>query len=641
MPQPGPVRAPMRLVTDGEGGQGASVSALLARMRQSAFQGRKLGEAFEVWQRMIDGGSLICLGLAGSASSAGLGPLVTWLVERGYVDLIVSTSANVTEDLLEPRGAAFYQIDPDHVDDAALGRQGLYRFYDHVVPAADYDAMEDFTAGFFERLGEEWKRPALPGLRLMYEFGRWLEAQGLGHAIAAACYRHQVPLFVPAAPDGPLAEGYRLARAKGPVVDFFRDYEIAIEIMDRYMRPGRGTAAIFLGGGVPKDFLQITATSVRALRGSAAPTPHLAAIQITTDNVVFGGLGGAGLGTECISWGKESPDGLNVMVFTDLTIALPLLCQGLLERYGVHHTRGARAAIAADLGALLEETGRVDASPPAAYTAATSSITSSGGAVQAICVRCRVEGRAEVVGERPPLDDPTEVPGTCWTHKLESLNQRGDSAREAFLVIVGRHEPALYARVSEQFLDDHGVRVIFDRRKIERRRQTRPFWGERRRSDRRRPSDYWDDTRYHPVVVIATGQTGEALWTADAPPKASFPQERPMDITDAVAETRRQIDQWTQDSQDIFGRVIPGLLEQCATLARRAELAEGHSARLSREIEDLQAEIAKLRSEIDRLGRQRAEASDAVERGLNDMARLASDLLERLKGVRYVGLQQS
>ena len=27
---------------------------------------------------------------------------MTWLVERGYVDLVASTSANVTEDLLEP-----------------------------------------------------------------------------------------------------------------------------------------------------------------------------------------------------------------------------------------------------------------------------------------------------------------------------------------------------------------------------------------------------------------------------------------------------------------------------------------------------------------------------------------------------------
>lgn len=71
---PGPIRAPMRLVdVDGRVG---TVSQLLGHMGQSAFQGRKLGEAFEVWQRMIDGRGLIAIGLAGSMSSAGLGPLV-------------------------------------------------------------------------------------------------------------------------------------------------------------------------------------------------------------------------------------------------------------------------------------------------------------------------------------------------------------------------------------------------------------------------------------------------------------------------------------------------------------------------------------------------------------------------------------
>lgn len=354
---PGPVRRPMRVSARDGGGRG--VAGLLERMRGSAFQGRRLGEAFEAWRRMIDGDSLICLGLAGSLASAGLWPLVTWLVERGYVDLVASTSANVTEDLLEQRGVPFYQVDPAHVDDAALWRDGLYRFYDHVVSKDEYDRMEDFTARFFEHLAATWKRPSMPGVRMMLEFGRWLDAEGLSGSVAATCARHAVPLFVPAAPDGPLAEGYRTARDRGPAIDFFRDYTIALEIMERFMQPGRGTAAIFLGGGVPKDFLQITATSVCALRGGEA-SPHVAAIQVTTDNAVFGGLSGAGIDTESISWGKESPAGDNVMVFTDVTIALPLLCEGLLEHYGPDHRRPAKRAIAAEVGAILARAGEED-----------------------------------------------------------------------------------------------------------------------------------------------------------------------------------------------------------------------------------------------------------------------------------------
>src|SRR5919106_1500260 len=86
-------REPMAVV---EGGQSQSVLALLTRMRTSAFQGRQLGEAFETWKRMIEGPSLICLGYAASLSSAGLWPLVTWLMERGYVDVLASTSANLS-----------------------------------------------------------------------------------------------------------------------------------------------------------------------------------------------------------------------------------------------------------------------------------------------------------------------------------------------------------------------------------------------------------------------------------------------------------------------------------------------------------------------------------------------------------------
>jgi deoxyhypusine synthase len=348
---PGPVREPIRLVS-GDAVTG-SVARLLARMQASAFQGRKLGEAFAAWKRMIDGESLICLGLAGSMASAGLSPLVAWLVERGYVDLVVSTSANATEDLLEPRGVPFYRVDPEHVDDHALWEKGFYRFYDHVVSAVEYDRMEDFTGLFFEHLARTWPLPSISGVRFMRELGRWLEAQGLGAALAATCARHGVPLFVPAAPDGPLSEGYRTARVKGPVVDFFRDYDIALRIMDRWMTPGRGTAAIFLGGGVPKDFIQITATSVCAIRGRMVASPHAAAIQITTDNPVFGGLGGAGVNTEAVSWGKESPDGVNVMLYADVTIALPLLCQGLLEHYGPSHARALRVAIAGEIESVV------------------------------------------------------------------------------------------------------------------------------------------------------------------------------------------------------------------------------------------------------------------------------------------------
>src|SRR3989475_4710080 len=146
-------REPMAVV---EGGQSPSVLAMLGKMRRSAFQGRQLGEAFETWKRMIEGPSLICLGYAASLSSAGMWPLVTWLMERGYIDVLASTSANITEDLLEQLdGNRLYRVSADDVDDADLWIAGYYRFYDHIVPKARYDELQTrVLRGFIDDLAE-------------------------------------------------------------------------------------------------------------------------------------------------------------------------------------------------------------------------------------------------------------------------------------------------------------------------------------------------------------------------------------------------------------------------------------------------------------------------------------------------------
>jgi deoxyhypusine synthase len=228
------------------------------------------------------------------------------------------------------------------VDDQALADQGYYRFYDHIVSSKKYDQMETVITGrFFDELADTWRKPTIPTVRLLFELGLWLEAKGFRKSILATAARCQVPVFCCGLPDGPIGEGYSTsAKAEqAPVVDFFKDYRIATDVMDAAMMSKRGTSVVFLGGGVPKDFLQITATSVRTRHGNTDPTPHKASIQITTDNTVYGGLGGATLATECISWGKESLGSDNVMCFADVTIALPVICQGLAEHFGRDHRR--------------------------------------------------------------------------------------------------------------------------------------------------------------------------------------------------------------------------------------------------------------------------------------------------------------
>ena len=247
----------------------------------------------EPGRRMIDGGGLIARagGLAWPApgsgrSSPGSSSAATWTSSS-------PPSANVTEDMLEARGAPFYQVDPDHVDDRALWEQGYYRFYDHVVSARGIRPHGGLHARLLRAPGGDVAGPDDRRRPLHARAGALARGQGLGGTVAATCARHGVPLFVPAAPDGPLAEGYRDGAAPGPGRGLLPGLRDRARIIERSCA-GPGTSALFLGGGVPKDFIQIIATSVCAIRGGArAPSPHVAAIQITTDNTVFGGLGGA------------------------------------------------------------------------------------------------------------------------------------------------------------------------------------------------------------------------------------------------------------------------------------------------------------------------------------------------------------
>src|SRR5207245_6951547 len=169
------------------------------------------------WARGGEGASLIGLCCAASLSSAGLWPLVTWLLARRYAAVLASTSANITEDRLEQvDGNRLYRVSADDVDDVDLWRAGYYRFYDHVVSKKRYDELETrLLRGFIDDLAERWRKPAIPTMRLLHELGLWLEEKGCRRSILATAARCQVPVFCCGLPDGPIGEAYdKAARAE-------------------------------------------------------------------------------------------------------------------------------------------------------------------------------------------------------------------------------------------------------------------------------------------------------------------------------------------------------------------------------------------------------------------------------------------
>ncbi|MEM1854480.1 MAG: deoxyhypusine synthase [Desulfurococcaceae archaeon] len=311
------------------------INELLKAMADTAYQGRALGEAYEVIVNMLkDAETTIFLGLAGSMSTAGMRRIIKWLIERRFIDVLVSTGANISEDILEAMGFSYYKGTP-YVDDAELLKHKIDRFYDVYVSELDYRRMEGLIKEFIKILPVN---SVYSSMEFLYLFGKYLNDRGID-CIVSAAYRAGVPVFSPALTDSGYGVAAVLAYREGHpvVIDMVNDFNQIVEIGRRSSK----LSAIYIGGGVPKDYVNLVTVVQTLLAEAEGACEYYKSleyvVQFTTDQPVWGGLSGATL-EEAISWGKVSPKARKKVVYVDATIALPLIAHALAEE-GVKRER--------------------------------------------------------------------------------------------------------------------------------------------------------------------------------------------------------------------------------------------------------------------------------------------------------------
>ncbi len=107
-------------------------------MSETAYQGRKLGEAVDVWEAMLKEKELvIIMGFSGSMSTAGQWKIVNWLIENRFIDVLVSTGANISEDIVDAMGLGYWQ-GTQWADDKGLLKADINRYYDVYGKETDY-----------------------------------------------------------------------------------------------------------------------------------------------------------------------------------------------------------------------------------------------------------------------------------------------------------------------------------------------------------------------------------------------------------------------------------------------------------------------------------------------------------------------
>lgn len=325
-----------------------TISRLLEEMEDTGFQGRKLAEVVRVWEEMLeDKNATILMGYAGSLSTTGQWKIINWFIKNRLIDVLVATGANLSEDIIEAMGHSYWK--GTHLaNDLELLTQNINRYYDVYGKESDYMEMTELIADFYIN-NLESDHP-YSSREIFYLFGKWLLKKGIKSIVAQAA-KHKVPIFCPAIIDSPYGDAGLIAKSQGfnLVLDNMKDYTEFMGLGEKI----KETGVIYIGGGVPKDFIQLIAVTsnllykerkipgrkpkiFRTMRSNGELLvetyyPHKYAIQITTDSPQWGGLSGCSF-EEATSWGKEDAKAFKAQCFCDATIALPIVTHALNER---------------------------------------------------------------------------------------------------------------------------------------------------------------------------------------------------------------------------------------------------------------------------------------------------------------------
>jgi deoxyhypusine synthase len=314
----------LREVKGVEIGAHTSVEELVAGLRGCAFGAGRLAKAVDIYEEMLVEETTKFMGIAGALVPAGMRSILAEMVRKRYVDVVVTTGANLVHDIIEALGERHYLsggVDANavrSVDDSWLREQGIDRIYDVVVHDEAFARLEDFLRGVFEQLDR--KRYSIR--ELLTTIGENLSDR---NSILRSAVDSEVPVFCPAIADSMIGLHAWIYKQTGSLaVDAFDDMKELIDIFCEAKRTG----AIILGGGVPKNFIFQSALIAPREEGKEGLDY---AIQITTKTPEDGSLSGATL-EEAKSWGKIGGKAKAVTLYCDATIALPIIVAAVRER---------------------------------------------------------------------------------------------------------------------------------------------------------------------------------------------------------------------------------------------------------------------------------------------------------------------
>jgi len=298
-----------------------TIEDLVEVFSRSGFNGRKLGEASKLYAKMIKEDATICLTLSGAMTPVGFGGIIKSLIERGFIDWIITTGANVYHEDHFAWGLPIKQGHSE-VDDMKLFENEIVRIRDVYIKF--YETLEAEDQIIQKMVGKNFLDKPFTTAEFCNLMGRITKEKSKypEKSFISTAYDYDVPVYISTIKDSSLALNLAVQRLQGKIynLDFVREIIEQASILFNSKKSG----IVEIGGGVPKNTAQQTGPLLdQILRRNNGGQDYI--IQITDARPDTGGLSGATL-QEGKSWGKvqDAHNGM-VTVYADATIAFPIL----------------------------------------------------------------------------------------------------------------------------------------------------------------------------------------------------------------------------------------------------------------------------------------------------------------------------
>lgn len=290
--------------------EGVDYEKIIDSLASTGFQATHLAKAINIINKMREENCTIYLGYTSNMVTSGLRDVFRYLAQHKLVDVIVTTTGGVEEDIIKCFKP--FILGSFDADGARLREKGINRTGNIFVPNSRYCQFEDFLQPILEKLAEEQKKTGkiITPSEFVNRLGKEINNE---ESIYYWTCKNNIPVFCPAITDGAIGDQLFFYNYKNP--DFKIDVVADIRKLNDLTLDAKKTGLIILGAGIVKHHI----LNANMMRNGCDYAVYVNNAQ------EFDGSDAGARPEEAISWGKIVPKANQVKVFGDATILFPLI----------------------------------------------------------------------------------------------------------------------------------------------------------------------------------------------------------------------------------------------------------------------------------------------------------------------------